>query len=86
MIAGDWPSNALRVGYPTCLLSTSKVGAQTPGREMSLDTGWCPHVVARQRPLVLDDVCAWTRFAANPAVGALGIRSYLGAPLIWYGE
>lgn len=54
----------------------------SPSRVMSLDTGWCPHVVARRRPLVLDDVFAMVRFASNPAAANLDIRSYMGAPLL----
>jgi GAF domain-containing protein len=53
-----------------------------PGREMALDHGYCPHVVVRRKALVLDDVCEWPRFAGNPVVDKIGIRSYLGAPLI----
>jgi GAF domain-containing protein len=53
-----------------------------PGREMDLDRGFCPHVVARRKALVLDDVYAYPRFAGNPVVDELGVRSYLGAPLI----
>ncbi|MGV9318246.1 GAF domain-containing protein [Streptomyces sp. NPDC003660] len=52
------------------------------GRSMSLDHGWCPEVVARKRPLPLPDVHASPRFASNPVVDAVGIRSYFGAPLI----
>ncbi|WAL65987.1 GAF domain-containing protein [Amycolatopsis cynarae] len=53
-----------------------------PGREMDLDHGFCPHVVVRRKALVLDDVCEYPRFAGNPVVDKIGIRSYLGAPLI----
>ncbi|MEU3269845.1 GAF domain-containing protein [Saccharomonospora sp. NPDC006951] len=53
-----------------------------PGREMGLDHGFCPHVVVRRKALVLDDVCDYPRFAGNPVVDKIGIRSYLGAPLI----
>ncbi|BCL14645.1 GAF domain-containing protein [Micromonospora sagamiensis] len=53
-----------------------------PGRRMSRDQGFCPHVVARRRALVLEDVCAWPRFAGNAVVDQLGIRTYMGAPLI----
>jgi GAF domain-containing protein len=56
-------------------------GAQ-PGRVMSRDHGYCPHVVVRRKALVLDDVCDYPRFAGNPVVDEIGIRSYLGAPLI----
>jgi GAF domain-containing protein len=47
-----------------------------------LDTGYCPHVVARRKALVLDDVCDYPRFHGNPVVDAMAVRSYLGAPLI----
>lgn len=53
-----------------------------PGREMDLDHGFCPHVVARRKALVLDDVYAYPRFAGNPVVDEIGVRAYLGAPLI----
>jgi len=57
-------------------------GAEEPGRVMERDHGYCPHVVARRLPLVLDDVCDYPRFAGNPVVDQVGIRSYLGAPII----
>ena len=44
--------------------------------------GYCPHVVARRKALVLEDVCDYPRFAGNPVVDEIGIRTYLGAPLI----
>ena len=53
-----------------------------PARVMTKEQGWCPHVVVRRLPLVLDDVCDYPRFAGNPVVDEIGIRSYLGAPLI----
>jgi hypothetical protein len=53
-----------------------------PGREMDTEHGFCPHVVTRRKALVLDDVFAYPRFAGNPVVDELGVRSYLGAPLI----
>jgi GAF domain-containing protein len=51
-------------------------------REAPLDVGFCPHVVVRRKALVLDDVCDYPRFVGNPIVDQLGIRTYLGAPLI----
>lgn len=53
-----------------------------PDRIMARDHGYCPHVVVRRLPLVLDDVCDYPRFAGNPVVDTIGIRSYMGAPLI----
>ncbi|MEV8230392.1 GAF domain-containing protein [Streptomyces sp. NPDC079167] len=52
------------------------------GRYLARDHGYCPHVLARRKALVLDDVCDFPRFAGNPVVDGIGIRSYLGAPLI----
>jgi GAF domain-containing protein len=51
-------------------------------RSMGREYGFCPHVVVRRKALVLDDVCDYPRFAGNPVVDEIGIRSYLGAPLI----
>ncbi|MFI5525888.1 GAF domain-containing protein [Streptomyces platensis] len=56
--------------------------APQPGRVMARDHGYCPHVVVRRKALVLEDVCDYPRFAGNPVVDEIGIRSYLGAPLI----
>ncbi len=52
------------------------------GRTMSGDHGFCPHVVDRNTALVLNDVCAFPRFASNEVVDQIGIRTYLGAPLL----
>ncbi|MEU8592003.1 GAF domain-containing protein [Streptomyces sp. NPDC048664] len=53
-----------------------------PVRELSRAYGFCPHVVVRRKALVLEDVRDYPRFAQNPAVDELGLRSYLGAPLV----
>ncbi|MFJ5851184.1 GAF domain-containing protein [Streptomyces sp. NPDC092903] len=66
------------------------VGLHTPkggdlpavGREMSLDDGYCPHVVARGLALPLPDVCAHPHFAGNQVVDVLHVRTYTGVPLI----
>ena len=52
------------------------------GRVLPRDHGFCPHVVARRKALVLEDVSDYPRFAGNPVVDEFGIRSYMGAPLI----
>jgi GAF domain-containing protein len=57
-------------------------GGGEVGRFMARDHGYCPHVVVRRKALVLEDVCDYPRFAGNPVVDEIGIRSYLGAPLI----
>lgn len=51
-------------------------------RYMARDHGYCPHVVVRRKALALEDVRDYARFAGNPVVDEIGIRSYLGAPLI----
>lgn len=51
-------------------------------RHLARDHGYCPHVLVRRKALVLEDVCDYPRFAGNPVVDDMGIRSYLGAPLI----
>ncbi|MFE9367515.1 GAF domain-containing protein [Streptomyces sp. NPDC006978] len=40
------------------------------------------YVLVRRKALVLEDVCDYPRFAGDPVVDDMGIRSYLGAPLI----
>ncbi len=51
------------------------------GREAPGDYGFCPHVVAQQSQLALEDVFDYPRFKGNPLVNDLGVRSYLGTPL-----
>ncbi|MEV7399989.1 GAF domain-containing protein [Streptomyces sp. NPDC091267] len=63
-------------------LGATAAGSGRSGRYVALDHGYCPHVVVRRRALVLEDVCDYPRFAGNPVVDDIGIRSYLGAPLI----
>nr|BFD81508.1 GAF domain-containing protein [Streptomyces sp. Xyl84] len=52
------------------------------GRRLARDHGFCPHVLARGKALVLEDVRDYPRFAGNAVVDEFGIRSYLGAPLL----
>lgn len=63
-------------------LGATAAGGGRSGRYVALDHGYCPHVVVRRKALVLEDVCDYPRFAGNPVVDDIGIRSYLGAPLI----
>jgi GAF domain-containing protein len=62
--------------------TTADGGTRGFGRHLTRDYGFCPHVVVRRKALVLEDVCDYPRFAGNPVVDEIGIRSYLGAPLI----
>ncbi|MEU6858449.1 GAF domain-containing protein [Glycomyces sp. NPDC046736] len=52
------------------------------GREMPGDHGYCVYVVAREKAMALNNVMDYARFAGNPVVDALGIRAYIGAPLV----
>lgn len=63
----------------------SQDGMPEVGRTMPPDHGYCPEVVQRRTALVLPDVCAHPRFASNPVVDQIGIRTYAGAPLIHNG-
>lgn len=64
-------------------LDAARTAAQaSPGRVMARDHGYCPHVVVRRKALVLGDVCDYPRFAGNPVVDEIGIRAYMGVPLI----
>ncbi|MFG2334381.1 GAF domain-containing protein [Streptomyces sp. NPDC048604] len=67
---------------PGADLGAAAAGAGAVSRYMDRDHGYCPHVVVRRKALVLEDVCDYPRFAGNPVVDEIGIRSYLGAPLI----
>ncbi|MGW1025695.1 GAF domain-containing protein [Streptomyces sp. NPDC002577] len=62
--------------------ATGPLGAPPANRYMVRDHGFCPHVIVRRKALVLEDVCDFPRFAGNPVVDEIGIRSYMGAPLI----
>jgi hypothetical protein len=53
-----------------------------PGRFAEMDQGFCVHVVGRKAALTLDDVFDFSRFRGNPIVDELGVRSYIGVPLI----
>lgn len=75
--APNRPDSAVAAGAATGPYDGVQVG-----REMPLDYGWCPHVIDRGKALVLDDVCDYPRFVGNPVTARVGIRSYLGAPLI----
>lgn len=68
-----------------CGVHTSPADAEIVGgvldARVPLDAGYCPHVVVRRKALILDDVLDYPRFAGNPIVDALMVRSYAGAPL-----
>jgi len=67
---------------PLTALAAPDGAGQAPVRHLGREYGFCPHVVVRRKALVLEDVGDYPRFAGNPIVDELGIRSYLGAPLV----
>ncbi|MEU6404341.1 GAF domain-containing protein [Streptomyces sp. NPDC046985] len=71
--SGDEPVDTAGGGIPFDL---SGLAREAPG-----DYGFCPHVVAQQSQLALEDVFDYPRFKGNPLVNDLGVRSYLGTPL-----
>lgn len=66
----------------TALRAAQAVPHSTPNRTMALDHGYCPYVIESRKAWVLGDVCAYPRFSGNPVTNDLGIRAYIGAPLI----
>lgn len=59
----------------------SGAAAEDIPRYMELEDGWCPKVVRRKLAYPLDDVRDSPRWAGTPVTNALGVRSYLGAPV-----
>ncbi|HWG65518.1 MAG TPA: GAF domain-containing protein [Streptosporangiaceae bacterium] len=53
-----------------------------PFRTMACDHGYCMYVVTRGHAMALDRVTDYHLFAGNPVVDEIGVRAYLGAPLI----
>jgi GAF domain-containing protein len=68
--------------YLSGLVDMTGAGEPAFGRQFGREYGYCPHVVVRRKALVLEDVRDFPRFAGNAVVDAIGIHSYLGAPLI----
>lgn len=66
---------------PDSVVTTGSGSDGEVPRQMPLDYGGCPHVVADGKALVLNDVCAWRGFWGNPVVDRYNVRSYMGAPL-----
>jgi PAS domain S-box-containing protein len=50
--------------------------------EAPLEVGFCPLVVARRDNLIIPDTLADLQYATHPAVVQLGVRTYIGIPLI----
>lgn len=76
------PSSAEKAAEEGASWADRGIAFDLPTRQMPLSHGFCPHVVAQRSPLALDDILAYPRFAGNPVVDELGVRAYLGAPLV----
>jgi GAF domain-containing protein len=65
-------------------IATGGLGGATADdipRYMELEDGWCPKVVRRKLAYPMDDVRDSPRWVGTPVTNALGVRSYLGAPI-----
>jgi diguanylate cyclase (GGDEF)-like protein len=60
----------------------AEIGVGVPFSNVPDELSFCAYVVAMREPLEVTDALAHPVFAANPAVAAGAIRSYLGVPLI----
>jgi PAS domain S-box-containing protein len=56
--------------------------AMPPVRQMPLEVSLCPHALAARVPLAVADTLRDERMCASPAVTRLGVRAYLGVPLV----
>ncbi|MEO3826671.1 GAF domain-containing protein [Actinomadura sp. B10D3] len=56
--------------------------ATDPFRAMACDHGYCMYVVTRRHAMAVNEVKDFHLFAGNPVVDEIGVRAYLGAPLI----
>lgn len=77
-----WPQRQYFAGlYPSSATRGVEWRAD-PLREMACSHGYCMHVVVRRHALALPEVSDYARFAVNAVVDEIGIRAYLGAPLV----
>jgi GAF domain-containing protein len=62
--------------------STSQAPAPVADRMMPRTEGWCVYTLARRTAFPLNNVLDYPRSAGNGAMHRLGVKTYLGAPLI----
>lgn len=63
----------------------SCIGVPEPfasAREIRLKPSFCQHALTSRAPLVVNDATLDPAFASFPAVSTLGVRAYLGIPLV----
>ncbi|MGV2917204.1 GAF domain-containing protein [Streptomyces alfalfae] len=62
--------------------STGQAGAPDTQRTMSRTEGWCVFTLDRRKAFPLNNVLDYPRSAGNGAMHKLGVKTYLGAPMI----
>ena len=72
IIDADWQHFASQCGLPTDLATEART---------SRDVSVCGHVVAANRPFVIEDLARDRRFAGNPLLRKQRLRFYAGVPL-----
>ncbi|MFZ9737611.1 MAG: sensor histidine kinase [Prochlorotrichaceae cyanobacterium] len=78
--------NVLRL---QCTLGLSELGLThnlSQQRSLPRLDSFCTYVVDSEKALIIEDTFADPVFAESPLAHTYGIRSYLGAPLIWTNE
>ncbi|MGK5114375.1 diguanylate cyclase domain-containing protein [Geodermatophilus sp. CPCC 205506] len=78
----DAPIAVINLVGPDLQCFPAEIGVGAPFSAVPDELSFCAYVVAMRRPLEVPDALAHPVFAANPAVAAGVIRSYLGVPLI----
>ena len=72
IVDADWQHFASQCGLPTDLAAEART---------SRDVSVCGHVVAANRPLIIEDLARDRRFAGNPLLRQRNLRFYAGVPL-----
>ncbi|MGW0538290.1 GAF domain-containing protein [Streptomyces sp. NPDC003032] len=62
--------------------STGRACAPHTERTMSRTEGWCVYTLDRRKAFPLNNVLDYPRSAGNGAMHKLGVKTYLGAPMI----
>lgn len=62
--------------------STSQTPASVADRVMPRTEGWCVYTLDRRKAFPLNNVLDYPRSAGNGAMHRLGVKTYLGAPMI----
>lgn len=82
MVNFIWPHGQYFAGLSPSSSDRGADPATDPMRRMKCDHGYCMYVAVRRHAMALDEVMDYHIFAGNPVVDEIGVRAYLGAPLI----